>query len=536
MKKPTTLLILLIVSTLIYSQTPWVRNIQDDNSMQLNHFSEHYDKGIVLAGNYGNANQEHFFFCKLDINGNQLWNKTYGTEGIREFVTDFSYDSYGNVYFAGNTSVIDPITDPRITKVNACGEVEWCWIYNTNNHVDYAHLVESLDDGGCVAVLTYTDFDITQKRICLVRLDENGNVVWLNHFQSSDPRLFSEDSQSLILTPDNGYLVSGETYYRDTTPPYYGWLHSYFMKINEFGILEWEKVILKDIQDEGGVTNHTVLSPDSSSYYSASVHSYHYDGYTPALQKLDLNGELLMLNDLVESTVYHHGFFRIHFVNNDKIAGSAEYFDQPSPGIQAITMDTLGQIQNSRTIRPEAEYGAWMDVTHDGKLLYATVEWDNQNILDTYLHKYNQDLEYDSIYTQQFDYDYLCDHPITSDTIAIGDCGIWLDADPILENKQGELKAFPNPCFGNFTLELPDYILSTNNRELFDMTHADFQYQKHALIRIHNLNGQCIQEVKLNPGEKSINVSLPDQPAGMYMVSLIVDGNKIGNVKIVVQD
>jgi hypothetical protein len=127
-------------------------------------------------------------------------------------------------------------------------------------------------------------------------------------------------------------------------------------------------------------------------------------------------------------------------------------------------------------------------------------------------------------------------HPITSDTIAIGDCGIWLDADPILENKQGELRAFPNPCSGNFKLELPEYVLSTNNSELFDMTHADFQYQKHSLIRIHNLNGQCIQEVKLNPGEESINVSLPDQPAGMYMVSLIVDGNKIGNVKIVVQD
>ena len=68
-------------------------------------------------------------------------------------------------------------------------------------------------------------------------------------------------------------------------------------------------------------------------------------------------------------------------------------------------------------------------VTFDNKIVFVvTSPYTNAATWDILMYKLNSDLEWDSVYTQPFVYDYLCPDPIVSDTIPM-DCDIITDVE-----------------------------------------------------------------------------------------------------------
>jgi len=89
-----------------------------------------------------------------------------------------------------------------------------------------------------------------------------------------------------------------------------------------------------------------------------------------------------------------------------------------------------------------------IEITFDQKILYFTNQNEGDDF-DAYLFKYDQSLESDSIYTQQFIYDSLCDGEIVSDTIVQDDCGIIVGDREIWvpkEENESEVIIYPNPA------------------------------------------------------------------------------------------
>jgi len=116
-------------------------------------------------------------------------------------------------------------TDP----VNADGFIEWEKFYDSG-YDDKAHCIQKTTDGGYIAV-----GDGYGLMVLLIKIDENGNIEWENHFSNSQPEYNPDYGWHVLQTDDGGYLILAETAN--------GGQHIWLIKTDECGTKEWERII-----------------------------------------------------------------------------------------------------------------------------------------------------------------------------------------------------------------------------------------------------------------------------------------------------
>ncbi len=85
------------------------------------------------------------------------------------------------------------------------------------------------------------------------------------------------------------------------------------------------------------------------------------------------------------------------------------------------------------------------------------------------------------------------------------------------EITEPEIKIYPNPCFGEFTLEIP-----TLNR------------QKNNILLFRNLNGLVMKSMELTETGESLRIDTRDLQKGFYFIELEISG-KICRAKLIIQ-
>ena len=81
------------------------------------------------------------------------------------------------------------IGDTYIQKLDACGNVEWCRIYSTDNLGDYGIKIRQVPGGYIALVGGYGD-DPQNKVIWLFRLDNSGDLIWQQYYAQSDTAIY----------------------------------------------------------------------------------------------------------------------------------------------------------------------------------------------------------------------------------------------------------------------------------------------------------------------------------------------------------
>jgi hypothetical protein len=409
-------------------------------------------------------------------------------------------------------------------KLNTCGEKVWCKVFYEPG-INFSNKIVATSDGGCLAILRYMSTDLQFDRICLAKLNSTGELTWKQCYNSTDTLLRNEDAYDLTLSSDGGYLITGICDYQDINPPHYLWIKPYYIKTDSLGNFEWEKVLHSEGSAIGGSAWNSVLSPDSSSFYSSISHYYHTTpvGDAPALVKLSLDGELIDIYDLTPPGDYGK-MISAKFVTDTTLAASAVWGngDQSS---RAVIIDTLGNIIE-QTMVLDNDWMGQVEITFDQKILYFTNLNEGADF-DAYLFKYNQNLESDSIYTQYFTYDSLCDGEIISDTIFQDDCGIivgdreiWLPKD---EN-ENQLVIYPNPATHKFKVQsLP-------------AGSAGLKFEVGGcVLRVFDLFGRRVEEVEIPKGQTEIEITTTGWQRGIYLVRVTGEGGLIGISKVLVE-
>jgi hypothetical protein len=459
----------------IFSQSRWIQTYHENEDVVIHNVKESYDKGYLLLGKHGPNYSKYNWLIKTNINGEVLWEKTIGNGVNSIALLDMEQDNSGNIYLGGSTKAYDPQGDPLILKLNPCGEKEWCTIFYTEDNHDFASCFTITQQENLVAVLQYTSGESWVDRICLANLSSDGDLLWKKCYTTSDTSQRNEDIYDIMITPDSGFLLTGDCYYEDPTVPNKWWLHPYYLKVDSQGNFEWETVVYKESELEGGNTFSTVVSPDSQFFYSSGRHNYHEEDFSsPSLLKLDLQGNLVSVHDIVYG--YKEGKLTdAQFINDSTLAASSGWgnsdYDLWS---RAVIIDTLGNLLNSTVLIPDF-FTSFLSLAYDGKLVYCSNELvDDQ--FNVYLTKLNQDLGQDSIYTRIFTYDSLCPYQIVSDTIVQDDCGliVGIEEEEVKggqgeEGKRRGLEIWPNPARdivdfrfsmvdfrGDFSLEIYD--------------------------------------------------------------------------------
>ena len=517
------ILLLVMQPLIVICQSRWTNIYYGEKDALADYFIEYYDHGYLIAGRHGSSYAQYGWLIKTDINGQILWEKTFGEEDSRITILSIDNNNSGKLYCTGITNYYDESRDPIIIKLDSCGEKEWCRVFYTPGNMDYSNLVQATDDGGCVAVLMYTGYDPSGNidRLCLSKFSGEGELLWKQCYNSTDTLIMNQDADHLYLTNDKGFIVSGICHYKTPEPPHILYNKPYFLKTDSMGNFQWETVVFKDMGAlERGHGWTTTINPSGQFYYSSISH-YKYNPYSssPALLKMDLNGNVLGVFDLVSGYMYG-GLAWSQFINDTILAASAGWGnDLDSARQYAILIDTLGNIVDSTLISNDI-YGPKLQVVYDQKLVYMYNTYQN-NQFDVHLRKLNQNLEDDTFYTFPFHYDTLCPYPIASDTIVQDDCvlivGIEEEDGEMGRDGDGErMELFPNPASDRINCRL---------------SVVDCRYS----IFIYDMFGRKQEEIQIPKGQKEIQIDVSDYPQGIYIAVLRSEREMLDRKKFVVQ-
>jgi hypothetical protein len=464
--------VIILISTLSLlfnanSQSRWIQHYMENKNAPVLDLNVAYDNGYLLSGWITPSYPPYSWLIKTDFNGDVLWQKLIGgINGSSVCVYKISQNISGEL-FLGGCNISQGDVNPLIIKLNACGEKEWCRELITSSMSDFYFDLVCTNDGGSAA-LVYGAFTPIINRAGILRFSSDGELLWQQYYQGEDPSVFAATLTNLVLTPDQGFLMTGFCYYPDPDPNnHFSWLHPYYIKTDSMGIFEWETIVHKESGDVGGEAFMTLVNPSQNFYYSCISHYYTSDTLNttrPAIVKLDLQGNVMGVYDLVHGNYDLGKIMTFDFINNSILTGSASWEnEEDNPQSRVITFDTLGQIADSATIADDHFLG-FTKVTYDGKILIFKSNFE-ANDHDPTLYKLTQNLEQDTFYTAPFTYDSLCSYQIAWDTIVPDDCGVIVGIEEEgggeawgqgggEAGKQGNLEVWPNPASGVLSIKV----------------------------------------------------------------------------------
>ncbi len=536
------ILLILIISTSFSQKDDWIRVFSETEKDLSQNLIETYDNGyIVLAITYPGGYPRYSWIKKTDINGEMLWEKKFGDGSTIFGFLDIQKTDDGGYILTGTNYLLDnTFGDPFFMKLNACGEKEWCRIFNHEgplafyesglnifpvpNEDTYISLVslwgEKQWPGGVL------------QGIWLFKLNHDGEAIWMkNVFDQVQPEAWNEIPYQMFLSEEGELIISGMTLYGDPI----GFHKPFVVSAALDGTENWWYIVAQNEEWRGEV-NQAIKDSYGNIYATGWFAEYEpADIYYPGIHKLDTNGNIIYSKRIIDSTEQANTFC-INMVNDSTIdvAAAMKYPGQPFHNT-IIRIDSSGNVLFEKQIL-QSDFGFSNSIkTFDDKFLYVG-PFKEGNFTKIHLHKFNSDLEYDSIYNQPLEYDYMCDDlPIVSDTISISDCDIWTNLPDEIEYRMAQkLVVYPNPAREKIKIKLPWATAVEQPFGPFTSRHYNLQYFKNSILKIYDIYGKQVKEISLkNQQENELEIDVSTFPAGIYLINLYENNRKMASGKFV---
>ena len=497
---------------------------------------ETYDKGYILGGTFTvNSGPGEGMVIKTDINGELLWYKTIGLPSNGISIKDINRDYDNGYIITGGIQQPNNNYNPFIMKLNVCGEKEWCNIYYTPDlSHEWGRSIRSIP-GGYIALLWVYGEDSLNQRICLYRLDTEGELIWKQFYAQSDTAILNETSVKMMVTNDFHYIINGYCYYPNPGAPWPKYLRPFVIKVDNTGALVWE-LPWSDVNGENyyGQSYMSVVD-NSGNIYSSGRHIMlegPNPGDKPSLIKTDNAGNEVLYSNLLPLTDLGLTHTINWFTDSTLALGAGwVYTSGGGDSVGVFKTDREGNVLDNKWIFNSSNTFRDGETTFDNKLLLVGGFW--QNIWRSHAFKLNSNLEYDSVYTTPLVYDSLCPYPIPSDTI-YPDCLIVGIDDPFVKTDKNRLKVYPNPASTILHIEIPTYLKTTNQIRTFTVATIHYQWNQ-TRLEIYNLFGQLMIRKEIPAGKKLVDVDISGWKEGLYVVKLIYGKEGVGNAKVLIE-
>ncbi len=219
---------------------------------------ETFDGGFLIAGNTFNLSLGYMavFIIKTDTYGDTAWTKEYNLNSAGGNWADAIIQLIDSNYIICGTTVdsLQMKKDAYLLKLDVIGNIIWFKKYGTNDN-DAGYDTKQTSDEGFV-IGGWSQQPSGFEDAFLVKTDSLGNEQWQQHYGGGNGELvFSVD-----LTEDGGYILGGTTYSPiagtgTNTPP-----NMYLAKTDSLGNLLWQKPYGTAGIDYGQVTKCTMDS------------------------------------------------------------------------------------------------------------------------------------------------------------------------------------------------------------------------------------------------------------------------------------
>jgi uncharacterized delta-60 repeat protein len=209
----------------------WEKTFGGSDDDEANSIQQTSDGGYIVAGytySFG-AGKRDVYVIKLDENGNKLWEKTYGGSDYDD-AWSIQQTTDGGYIVAGETNSFGAGGfDVYVIKLDEDGNESWEKTYGGGVN-DHANFIQQTTDGGYIVAGETGSFGAGDWDVYIIKLDKDGNKVWEKTFGGS----VNDHANSIQQTSDGGYIVAGWTYS-------FGEEDVYIIKLDENGNKVWEK-------------------------------------------------------------------------------------------------------------------------------------------------------------------------------------------------------------------------------------------------------------------------------------------------------
>jgi len=199
---------MLLIKTDAEGDSLWSRTFGGRGFEECNSIIQTEDGGYVLAGfatSFG-AGSSDMWLVKTDAEGDSLWSRTFGGEGM-DICNSIIQTADGGYALAGYTESFGAgQRDKWLVKIDADGDSLWSQTFGGRG-LEECHSIIQTEDGGYVLV---GDTDLFGARVCdmsLIKTNENGELIWSRTFGGrEDDRCYT-----MIQATDGGYALGGYT-------------------------------------------------------------------------------------------------------------------------------------------------------------------------------------------------------------------------------------------------------------------------------------------------------------------------------------
>ncbi|MBU1880114.1 MAG: PQQ-binding-like beta-propeller repeat protein, partial [Chloroflexi bacterium] len=222
------------------------------------------------------AGDRDFFLLKITADGIEEWFKTYG-QARREWPYGMIRLSNGDLLIHGFTTSPGSGRDQYAVRVRPDGEVIWEYTTAIPGEELVLDALETAEGDLVLAVSIAEDG-------ALVKLDANGNVLWTQRYELAGWQYASQIAQ----TDDGGFLLAGfsmSSRQADT------WL----ARCTTTGELEWQTSFGESGRDDYGTS---LIRLEDGTYLIGGI------GNGVLLSRVDQDGNVLWRRSLVGKTVY----------------------------------------------------------------------------------------------------------------------------------------------------------------------------------------------------------------------------------------
>lgn len=308
------------------------------------------DGNMIIAGMtesglphiQNNHGVSDYLIMKIDLQGNVLWQKTYGGSNVDE-CKSIKKSGDGGYILSGNSSSANGDRtsnkgelDVWIVKINANGILQWQANFGGSNS-DYANAIMEDSEGNImVAGETYsTDMDASENHnigmtrdYFILKLSAQGQKLWTKCYGGSD----NEYARGIIETSGKEYVIVGESYSNNgQAPNNKGSADFWLIKVNPIdGSLIWEKKYGSGGHDEPNdmiitFDNNFVSVGNTFPVNSLGDVSVHYGDDDMWIIKF-LNNDCVKNLTLLTDMIYGNRAFK----SSEKIIGGAKILSPTS--------------------------------------------------------------------------------------------------------------------------------------------------------------------------------------------------------------
>ena len=224
--------------------------------------AETSDGGFIMTGGtdgFSGGDDTDMWVIRTDENGDSLWAKTYGGDGMDYGFSGMQTNDGGFIFAGSTTSFGAGGDDVYLVKTDADGNEQWYKTFGTAMAEGAYHVTQTSDGGYIIAgaANNYMDFYI-------IKTDASGNEEWSQILGGGA----TEEAYWVIETDDGGYAVTGGTQ-SIGAGDYDVWL----VVLDNNGNVDWDKTYGGSAKDKGW---SVVQTSDGGFFITGYTESFHH--------------------------------------------------------------------------------------------------------------------------------------------------------------------------------------------------------------------------------------------------------------------